>query len=192
MENQIISYLSKYVSLTDEVKKAIIESSLIRTYKKGTVLLTVGAISNESYLVMKGCVRSYYLMDGIERTTAFYTEECPIAPLVYGKNTPSDHYLECLEETIACVCTPDMEVDMFKRHPEVESVCRIMAETFLNKNQQSFDEYVLATPEDRYLHLLNTRPDLFQRVPQYQIASYLGIKPESLSRIKKRLMETKK
>lgn len=134
MENEIIKYLSKYVSVWDAVKQAILDSALIRSYKKGTVLLKAGNISNESFLVLKGCVRSYYLIDGKERTTAFYTEEQAITPLSYGKNIPSEHYLECTEDTIASVGTPAMETDMLKRFPELESVCRVLAEVFLTKN----------------------------------------------------------
>jgi len=57
----------------------------------------------------------------------------------------------------------------------------------MSKYQESLMTYKLTTPEDRYLNLLKSRPDLIQRVPQYQLASYLGVKPESLSRIRKRL-----
>jgi CRP-like cAMP-binding protein len=59
----------------------------------------------------------------------------------------------------------------------------------LGKSQESMATLLLLSPEERYLHLLNTRPELLDRVPQYQLASYLGIKPESLSRIRKRIME---
>jgi DNA-binding MarR family transcriptional regulator len=53
---------------------------------------------------------------------------------------------------------------------------------------ETFAEFKMSSPEERYLNLLKTRPDLIQRVPQHQIASYLGIKPESLSRIRKRII----
>src|SRR5687768_13248650 len=149
MENEIIKYLSKYVSISKEVKKAILESSLIRRYEKGTVLLKEGAISNESYLVLKGCIRSYYLIDGTEKTTAFYTEEYSVTPLSYGKGIPSEHYLECTEYTIATVGTPSMEKDMFKRFPELESVCRVLSEVFLTKHQELFDIYIISSPEER-------------------------------------------
>lgn len=67
-----------------------------------------------------------------------------------------------------------------------------MAEQQLSEQQTSFDKYMHSSPEQRYVHLMETRADLIQRVPQYQLASYLGIKPESLSRIRKRLFNQKK
>jgi CRP-like cAMP-binding protein len=192
MKNEIIKYLSKYVSISKEVEKAILESSLIKSYDKGTILLKEGGISTESFLVLKGCIRSYYLIDGVEKTTAFYTEEYSITPLSYGKDIPSEHYLQCTEYTIAAVGTPSMENDMFKKFPELESVCRVLSEVFLTKNQELFDSYIISSPEERYLRLLSSRPDLFQRVPQYQIASYLGLTPESLSRLRKRISARKR
>lgn len=192
MKNEVIKYLSKYVSISKKVEKAIIEGALVKNYDKGTVLLKEGAISNESFWILRGCIRSYYVVDGIEKTTAFYTEEHSIIPLSYGKNIPSQHYLECTESTIATVGTPSMEKDMFKKFPELESVCRILSEVFLTKNQEVFDNYIIFSPEERYLRLASTRPDLIQRVPQYHIASYLGVTPESLSRLRKRMAARKK
>jgi DNA-binding MarR family transcriptional regulator len=80
-----------------------------------------------------------------------------------------------------------MEAEIFRKFPKFESLCRIVSEQLLAKNQQNFDEYKTSSPEQRYLHLLKNRPDLLQRVPQHQIASYLGIKPQSLSRLRARI-----
>jgi len=61
--------------------------------------------------------------------------------------------------------------------------------SYHNETKESFDAFKNSTPKERYLHLLKTRPELIQRVPQHQIASYLGVTPESLSRIRKRISE---
>jgi len=187
MENEIVKYLSKYISLTDELTNVIVESTVIKSFKKGTILLKEGEISNVSYLVLKGCLRSYLLKDGEEKTLEFYTEEQPVAPISYGKGIPSEHYLECIEDSLLTINTPEHETKMFQKYPQFESICRIMTEVLMAKYQESLVTYKLTTPEDRYLNLLQSRPDLIQRVPQYQLASYLGVKPESLSRIRKRL-----
>ncbi len=85
------------------------------------------------------------------------------------------------------VANAKMEKSIFEKFPRFETLCRILSEELLAKNQASFDDFKTSTPEQRYLNLLDTRPDLVQRVPQHQLASYLGIKPETLSRIRKRL-----
>jgi len=191
MANEIIKYLSRYISLSDENIDIITRSTIVKDFRKGTILLRVGDISRTSYFVLKGCVRSYALMDGEERTLEFYTEEQPILPVSYGTAIPSAHFLECIEYSVLTLSTPEHEMKMFREFPQFESVCRIMSEVMLAGSQESFVNYRLASPEERYLYILKKRPELIQRVPQYQLASYLGIQPESLSRLKKRLVTKK-
>jgi CRP-like cAMP-binding protein len=191
MEKEILKYLSKYVPITDEIVSAIKESAFIKSFKKGTILLEEGNISNECFFILKGCIRSYYKRDGEEKTIEFYTEEQAVTPPSYGKKTASEHYLECMEDTIASVGSPELEIEMFQKYPQLESLTRVIGEFVMSKYQENFAEFKMASPEERYLNLLKDRPDLFQRVPQHQIASYLGIKPESLSRIRKRIINQK-
>lgn len=187
MENEIIKYITKHTSLSDELIDIVIASTIIKNYKKGTVLLREGEISKESYFVLRGCVRSYFINDGEERTIEFYTEEQPVLPISYGKGIPSEQYLECIEDSVLTVNATEHEKEMFLKYPQFESICRIMTEVMMANFQESFVNYKITNPEERYLFLQKERPDLFQRVPQYQLASYLGIKPESLSRLRKRL-----
>lgn len=189
MENEILKCLSKYVAITEELEKAIAESVFVKSFKKGTILLREGGFSNECYFILKGCIRSYYLKDGEEKTTEFYTEEQVVSPSGYGKKIPSEFYLECIEDTIASVGTPELEEEMYQKYPQLETLSRVMADTLMGNYQDTFAEFKMASPEQRYLNLLKIRPDLIQRAPQHQIASYLGIKPESLSRIRKRTLK---
>ena len=192
MNNELLIYLSKHISLSDELKDIIVQSSNIKTYKKGTILLKKDEISNEAFFVLKGCMRSYLLKDGEEKTIEFYTEEEPVTSMTYGKKEPSHHYLECIEDTIVNVSTPEYEEEMFQKFPQFESVCRIMGEVMMANYQEKLTNYKMTNPEERYLNLLQTRPDLIQRAPQYQIASYLGLTPQSLSRIRRRLVDKPK
>lgn len=189
MENEIVKYLSKYLPMSRELEEAIVKSGFVRYYKKGTLLLEEGKLSNECYFVIKGCIRSFYLKEGDEKTTEFYTEEQAVTPSAYGLKVPSAYYLECVEDTIAGVGTPELETEMYKKFPQIESLNRAMGEAIMAKYQESFAEFKMDSPEERYLNLLKTKPDLLQRVPQHQISSYIGIKPESLSRIRKRIMK---
>jgi CRP-like cAMP-binding protein len=187
MDNEFIKYLSKNTSLPDELIHILVENTVVQNFKKGTLLLKEGDRVTACYLILKGCIRSYILKDGEEKTIEFYTEEQSISPPGFGKNIPSELYLECVEDTIVSAGTPEYEAAMFAKYPELESVCRTMSEEMASSYQTSFAEYKLSSAEERYLKLLKERPDLIQRVPQYQLASYLGIQPESLSRIRKRI-----
>ena len=187
MANEVVEYLSRYMFLSDELTKVIEENIEIKRFKKGTVLLKEGGQSKECYLIFKGCIRSYLIKDGDERTTEIYTEEQSVTPVCYGQKTPSEYYLECIEDTVAAIGSYELEIDVFSKFPQLESACRVMVEKMMANSQTLFSDFKITSPEERYLKLLKDRPYLIQRVPQYQLASYLGIKPESLSRIRKRL-----
>lgn len=191
MENEILKYLSKYIPITNELEEEISRIEFIKCFDNGTVLLEEGKISNECYFIIKGCIRSFYIKDGEEKTTEFYTEEQAVIPSVYGDKIPSEYYLECIEDTIVGVGTPELETEMYQKFPQIESLNRALGEAIMAKNQDTFAEFKMASPEERYLALLKNRPDVIQIAPQHQIASYLGMKPESLSRIRKRIMSQK-
>ena len=191
MEKEIYKYLSKYIPITKELEEELSKIEFIKCFGKGTILLEEGKISNECFFIIKGCIRSCYLKDGEEKTTEFYTEEQAVIPSAYGNETRSEYYLECIEDTIAGVGTPELETEMYQKFPQLESLNRALGEAIMAKNQNTFAEYKIESPEERYLTLLKNRPDLVQRAPQHQLASYLGIKPESLSRIRKRIMNQK-
>lgn len=191
MENKILKYLSKYIPITKELEEEISKIEFIKSFKKGTILLEEGKISNECYFIIKGCIRSFYLKNGEEKTTEFYTEEEVVTPSTYGKKISSEYYLECIEDTIAGVGTPELEIEIYQKFPQIQLLNQALGEAIMAKYQNTFAEFKMASPEERYLNLLKSRPDLIQRVPQHQIASYLGIKPESLSRIRKRIMKQK-
>ncbi|WP_416866496.1 MAG: Crp/Fnr family transcriptional regulator [Imperialibacter sp.] len=188
MDNEIIKYLSRYMIVSKELEDAINASEFVKSYKKGTILLEEGEIANECYFIIKGCIRSYYVNDGNEITTDIFTEDQSVTPSAYGKKMPSDYYVECVEDTVAGVGTPELEIDFFQKFPQLESLSRSFADVIISKQQDTLAEFKMASPEERYLKMLKNRPDLLQRVPLHQIASFLGIKPESLSRIRKRII----
>ena len=192
MQNLLFDFISKYISLTEDEKEAIISLDVFRSVKKGTILLREGQKSNDGYFVLKGCIRTYYIREGEEKTTAFYTEMEALTPPCVINKAASEYYISCVEDTILIVSTPDMDAEMFGKFPKFESLCRILAEELLAKQQFDFDAFKTSSPEQRYLNLLGKRPDLVQRVPQHQLASYLGIKPQSLSRLRARIFEKDK
>jgi CRP-like cAMP-binding protein len=141
-----------------------------------------------SYYIIKGCVREYYLIDGEERTIEFYTEDDSICYSMSRLNgTPARQYFECIEDTTLSMCSYEQEKILFRRFPRLESLCRQDLEAKLAQYQEAMAVYMISTPAERYQNLINTRPGLLDRVPQYQLASYIGIKPESLSRIRGRI-----
>ena len=189
MQNLLFDFMSKYVSLTEAEKDAIISLDIFRSVKKRTVLLREGEIAQSGYFVLNGCLRTYYMLDGEEKTTAFYTELEGLTPQSAIDHKPSAYYVECVEDSLITMANPDIEVKLFEEFPKFETLCRILSEELLVKTQFNFDEFKTSSPEQRYLNLLEKRPGLIQRVPQHQLASYLGMKPQSLSRLKARIIQ---
>ena len=191
MQDLLFDFISKYVSLNEEEKNALIALDLFRSVKKGTTLLKEGQNSKDSYFVLKGCIRTYYIIDGEEKTTAFFTEMDAFTPHCVITKAPSEYFVSCVEDSIITVSNADMEVEMNGKFPKFELMCRKLSEELLAKQRIDFDEFRTSSPEQRYLSLLQKRPDLIQRVPQHQLASFLGIKPQSLSRLRARILEKK-
>ena len=92
-----------------------------------------------------------------------------------------------MENTTVVIGNDQQANELVKQFPAIESISRQIMETVFMAQQNLMFSYITDKPEQRYLKLLKARPDIFQRVPQYDIATYLGIKPESLSRIRKKL-----
>ncbi|MGM9507338.1 Crp/Fnr family transcriptional regulator [Larkinella sp. GY13] len=191
MKDILFDFISKYVSLTEDEKNALLSLDLFRSVKKGTTLLKEGQKSQDFYFVLKGCIRKYYIIDGDEKTTAFYTEMEALTPHCVISKTPSEYFIGCIEDSILLVSNSDMSEEVNSKFPKFDIMCRLLSEELLAKQQINFDEFKTSSPEQRYLNLLQNRPDLIQRVSQHQLASYLGIKPQSLSRLRARILEKK-
>jgi CRP-like cAMP-binding protein len=193
MDNIVIEFLNNFNVLTDDEKKQIAERLKIQQYKKGEIIIREGQISKECYFVLKGCIRQYFLVDGVEKTTGFFTEmETAITGNAISNPMVSNCFLVSEEDTVSIVGNAEDEKSMFADFPKLESITREMMENDLGQTQQKLAAFIISSPEERYITLLDSRPDLFQRVPQHQIASYLGISPESLSRMRKRIADKRK
>ncbi|MCC6281066.1 MAG: Crp/Fnr family transcriptional regulator [Saprospiraceae bacterium] len=188
-EQEIIRYISQFMPLSDAEAAEVAKTIKAKSFKKGTVLLKEGQVAKLCYFVLKGCIRQYYLVDGEEKTTNFFTEGQPVTPYEGTfKKVASKFYLSCVEDVIVTVGSPEDEIAFFEKFPHLEPARSMAIEEELGKSMDKFSSYILNGPEERYLNLLKNRPELLDRVPQYQLASYLGVTPESLSRIRKRIM----
>jgi len=192
MQNEVVQYLQQHIQLTAEEASAVKESIPVKTFKKGTFLLKVGEVARDAYAVFEGLVRQYFLSNGEEKTTSFFIEGEGFADLTsINQQTPSKYYFCCVEDCRLAVINTKKENQLYERFPKLEHLARIQLETMLAESQEKLITFVNSSPEERYLHLLQNRPTLLNRVPQYQIASYIGVAPESLSRIRKRVLHKK-
>lgn len=188
MTDKLINNILKYGTLSQEEKDAIILSVEIKEFKKGDFLLREGQKSLTSYFILKGCIRQYILQNGDEKTTRFFTEdEWIISVEENSENSISVHNWIAMEDCIVITGNAQKGQKLFDEFPRLETISRRMMESAFTEIQENILFYHSKTPEERYLSLINRYPDILQRVQQYHIASYIGVKPESLSRIRKRV-----
>jgi CRP-like cAMP-binding protein len=181
-------YLRGTGVLLEEEVIAMSKIMQIKSFKKGTFLLEEGKILNNLYSVLKGGVREYCIKDGEEKTITFYTKGDLIeSHSSYTLRQPSKYYLECISDVILTVISYENDIEFKKQFPRLSLLCQTKTEEEFGTYQEAAAEYITSSPEERYLQLMKKRPDLFELVPQYQIASYVGVTPESLSRIRNRL-----
>jgi CRP-like cAMP-binding protein len=188
MTDKLINNILKYGALSQGEKDAIIQSVEIKEFKKGDFLLKEGQKSLTSYFILKGCIRQYFLLNGNEMTTRFFTEDdWVISVEVNSENSISTHNWIAMEDCIVITGNAQKGQKLFDEFPRLETISRRMVESAFIEIQESVIFYNSKTPEERYLSLINRYPSILKRVPQYHIASYIGVKPESLSRIRKRV-----
>lgn len=193
MKNRLVDYFQKLSPLSAEEAAAIERSMLMRSYARGAVLLEAGQVSTSAFFVLDGCIRQYSLVNGEEHTLGFFTESQWVISLVSLKTqTPATHFLVCAEDTTVVVGDQERENALFAQHPRLQAVARLVAEALLADEQTRMSSFLSASAEERYLALRTERPELLARMPLYQIASYVGIRPESLSLIRRRLAAPKK
>ena len=188
MENKFINYFSRISPLSKEESQAIAASMSTKTYKKGAFLLKEGQKSVNTYFILEGCVREFVTIDGEDKTTNFFTEEqWAISLNDFSSTDRSSYNWHCVEDTTVVEGNEQQAQELFKQFPRLETISRTIMEAAFAEQKKVLTSYLTDSPEQRYLKLVKSRPELFQRVLQYQLASYIGVKPESLSRIRKRI-----
>src|SRR5690606_37212111 len=160
----------------------------VQVMKSGNLLVKEGIECNKCYFVLKGCLRQYQVLEGQEKTIEFYTENQAVNYFTgFTGNSAAENNLICIEDSVLLIGSPAEDIEKYKKYPALEQITRSMLEKQLRSTQENFARFRISSPEDRYLHFLESRPGLALRVPQHQLASYLGVTPESLSRIRSRI-----
>lgn len=187
MKKEFRAFISNFPFLNAEETDIIVDNTVLLEAKKGTILLKDGNVCKECYAVIKGCLREYYLKDGLDKTTAFFTKGQPVNSFSsYTNQVPSKHFLECSEDCLLTVGNQSLVEQMCQRIPRLSEFIKNEVEKDAGALQERMATFMISSPEERFVNLMETNPGLMNRVPQHQIASYIGVTPESFSRIKKR------
>lgn len=183
----LINQLKKIVHLKEEDFEIVSMNFKPIFLKKNEIWEKEGKISAFMGFVNKGILRQYMLKDGIEYTINFFMEQEFIGNYIsYQTQTPSSVITEAVEPCELIVMPFNKFEGYYDTIPTTKKTAKLIGEQKLLALQERNATLLTQTPEERYYTLLKQKPALIHRVPQYLIAQYLGIRPESLSRIRKR------
>jgi CRP-like cAMP-binding protein len=163
-----------------------------RSFKKNEFIMRAGEVPAFSIFVLKGCLRQYIIGESGDEHIIYFAEERHwIGDLPAMRNgIPSAFYFQALEPCELLVITAENWEKVFVQFPWWASAHITGYQKWAARMQQQQAEAISETAETRYLNLLKSKPALFQRVPQHYIASYLGVSPETLSRIRRKIFNT--
>ncbi len=183
-----IKMFKQFTDFNDRELKVITPYFEFKKFKKKSVLLKAGKVSNEVFYLIKGCIRLYCEKEGEELSTYFFTENMFAGSYdSFLSRKPSKVAIETLEDCEVLVLTHKSQEKLYKVFPKMNEFIRKAIEQRFILLHDLFISYLLNSPEERYLMLLKDRPELLQRIPQHQIASFLGVTRVSLSRIRNRV-----
>jgi len=183
------AYLQSRVDLTDEQFNLISHKLKVKVFDKGEMILMKGDVSSYGFFVLSGLLRSYSIdSKGKTHIIQFAPEQWWLTErngMLF--NEPSDFFIDAIEPTKAVIVHKDFMNETAKHVPCMNDLNNNMLNNSIRFMQKRINMLLSATAEERYLNFIQLYPNLTLRVPQWMIASYLGITPESLSRVRKDL-----
>ncbi len=186
--NKLLYYLKKWVDISETEEETILSAFKETSIKKKKDLLVPDDICEYIYFITKGCLRSYFVDEkGVEHIYQIRMDNNWISDLEsFFSQRPSKYYIEALEDTQMLRISAEELEQLYKKVPNLERYFRILFQKAYVNALERLNSTMWDSAIDRYNNMLKENPDMFQRVPLVYIASYLGITPESLSRIRKK------
>jgi len=188
MQN-FINHLKKYIAFNEDELQIL--SSYVKTIslKKKEFLLQEGQVCKANYFVEKGCLRMFFINDkGVEQITQFALENWWVSDYMsFSMQSKSQFYIQAVENSDIVVIEANKQEELFKKLPQLERYFRIMMQRAYSAAQMRVKFFHDFSKEESYRHFVAMFPEFVQRIPQYMLASYLGLTPEYLSELRKKV-----
>jgi len=183
-----IAHIRRYVELSEQDVETIESYVYPLELKKREFLVTEGQVCKYYYFVEKGCLRMFYVNEKMtEITVQFALETWWLSDYFsFARQMPSEYSIQAVEKSLAIAIDYSEQDKLFAEVPQLERYFRIMMQRALAASQLRIKLIYQLSKEEMYRHFNASFPAFFQRVPQYMIASYLGITPEYLSELRKK------
>ena len=185
----LLKYISNHISLTDK-EIVYLESKIsIRNYLKGQYIVQQGDICKYTCFVLSGCTKTFYVdSEGQEHILMFSIEDWWTSDMgSFITQTPADFNVQCLENSELVMFSYDIIEELYNEIPKLERFFRQIIEKGFVASQKRIVRNFSLSAKEQYLYFREQYPKIEQRIPQYMIASYLGITKEFLSKIKSQL-----
>ena len=185
---QLLQQIKQFSTISNETEELLHACFEQVVYPKNHQLVTEGTICRQLYFMEKGALRGYYNLDGKEITHWFGFENDFVTSFhSFITQEPAVENIQLIEGSILWVISKDTLTSLFNSHPEIERIVRIAYEKYYIRLEERYVNAQFKTAAERYEQLFNESPHILERVSLGQIASYLGISQETLSRIRSRL-----
>ena len=186
---EILKKINEKFPLTNEEVETINSYFQIKKLRKRQYLLQSGDVCRFKAYVEKGILKQYSVdKKGTEHIVQFATEGWIISDLSsFMSGEPAVYNIDALEETELLIIKKSEQKELFKKVPKYEVFTRLEITNAYSMLQKRLTAMISTSMEERYLEFISRYPNITQRVPQHMIASYLGLNPETLSRIRKKL-----
>ena len=187
MTTELKSFISKYTSLSADVLEEIAGKFKSRAIKKNEYLLREGETCRDLVFVQKGCLRLYYLKDDIEVSVWFaFAQSSAIEIYSFISENPSNYFLQAIEDSEILYLPKAALTKLYQPYPKMQEMMRNFWEDVILNLINRFTALQKDSAEKRYMDLLN-KPGYLQTIPQKYLASFIGVTPTSLSRIRKKI-----
>ena len=185
----LITHIQKFAPLTQEEQEQVVSYLKYEYVNKKQHLFSEGDVCHAQYFVVEGCLRMYFVKDsGVEQIVQFGIDNWWISDYTsFSTQKPSQFYIQAVQSSKVIVLTQQKQDEMLDKVPKMERYFRILSQNALVAMQRRMVGSLSQNAEEKYHKLVSTYPDIVQRVPQHMIASYLGITPETVSRIRKNI-----
>lgn len=185
----LLEYFNQLIPLNKEEKELVRTKFKSHLFLKKQFALQHGDVCQYFDFVVRGCLRLYKVdNDGSYHILQFATDNSWISDLAsFHKKTKSRLEIDALEDTVVLRISYDDLIDLYSRAPKFDRIFRVLLENHFMQQQDRIAQLFSSTAEERYQSFLETYPHLQNRISQVQIASYLGVTPEFLSRIRGRM-----
>ncbi|WP_242205511.1 Crp/Fnr family transcriptional regulator [Aestuariivivens insulae] len=185
----LLDYINKHVPLTKEEESALLSYIIFRRYLKGQYIVQQGDICKYECFVLSGCTKTFYMDDeGQEHIIMFSIEDWWASDMgSFISQTPADFNIQCLEDTELVMFPYETIETIYAEIPKLERFFRLIIERAFVASQKRIVRNFSLTAKEQYLYFKEQYPEIEQRIPQYMVASYLGITKEFLSKIKSQL-----